>query len=177
MLNSLNLFIFENLRRRKSIKKESLSKNPFYLRRMKEEDLPNVLEIEQVSFPNPWHKKTFIGEILNHPISFPLVVVHGVQERVMGYIIFWHIHDEVQINNIAVHPDFRRMGIGEAVVNMVLSKVKMEGARFITLEVRPSNFAARALYNKLGFEVLGIKENYYIRPLEQAFIMGKRLSQ
>lgn len=177
MLNSLNLFIFENLRRRISIKRESLSKNPFYLRRMKEEDLPYVLEIEQVSFPNPWHKMTFIGEILNHPISFPLVVVHGVQKRVMGYIIFWHIHDDVQINNIAVHPDFRRMGIGEAVVNMVLSKVRMEGARFVTLEVRPSNFAARALYNKLGFEVLGIKENYYFRPQEHAFIMGKNLSQ
>ncbi len=173
----MNLFIFENLRRRISIKRESLSKNPFYLRRMKEEDLLNVLEIEQVSFPNPWHKRTFIGEIFNHPISFPLVVVHGVQERVMGYIIFWHIHDEVQINNIAVHPDFRRMGIGETVVNMVLAKVRMEGAKFIALEVRPSNLAARALYNKLGFEVLGIKENYYFSPQEHAFIMGKSLSQ
>ena len=173
----MNLFIFENLKRRISIKRESLSKNPFYLRRMKEEDLPYVLEIEQVSFPNPWHKMTFIGEILNHPISFPLVVIHGVQERVMGYIIFWHIHDEVQINNIAVHPDFRRMGIGETVVNMVLDTVRMEGARFITLEVRPSNFAARALYNKLGFEVLSIKENYYFGPKEHALIMGKRLNQ
>jgi ribosomal-protein-alanine N-acetyltransferase len=69
------------------------------------------------------------------------------------------------------------MGIGEAVVNMVLNKVRMEGARSVTLEVRPSNFAARALYNKLGFEVLGIKENYYFSPQEHAFIMGKSLSQ
>lgn len=176
MLNSLNLFIFENLRRRKRIKRESLIKHYLYLRRMKEEDLPSVLEIEQLSFPNPWHEMTFRGEIHNYPISFPFVVVLGAQKRIIGYIVFWHVKDEVQINNIAIHPDFRRMGIAEAVLNQVLNKIQKEGARFVALEVRPSNFAARSLYKKLGFNVLRVKENYYSTPPEHALVMGKQLN-
>ena len=142
---------------------------------MKEEDLPYILEIERHSFPNPWHETTFKGEIYNHPISFPFVIVSRLQDRVAGYIIFWRIESEVQVNNIAVHPDFRRMGIAEAVLNHVLYQLEKEGVKFVTLEVRPSNFAARSLYRKLGFEFLGTRKNYYHNPREHAFVMGKPL--
>jgi len=144
---------------------------------MEEEDLPYVLEIENLSFPNPWHEVTFKGEINNSKISFPFVIVHKYQNKIIGYIIFWHIKEQVQINTIAVHPDFRRMGIGESVLLQVLDKVRKDGAIFVTLEVRPSNLAARSLYYKLGFEVLGIRENYYSNPQEHAIIMGKSLDQ
>jgi len=83
---------------------------------MREEDLPEVLSIENSSFPNPWRDLTFLGEIRNQSISFPLVVVHSLHKRVIGYIIFWKIFEDVQINNIAVHPDYRRLGIGRAVL-------------------------------------------------------------
>ena len=142
---------------------------------MEEEDLPYVLEIENLSFPNPWHEVTFKGEINNRRISFPFVIVHRSQNKIIGYIIFWHIKEQVQINTIAVHPDFRRMGIGEFVLLQVLDQVHKDGAIFVTLEVRPSNLAARSLYYKLGFEVLGIRENYYSNPQEHAIIMGKSL--
>ena len=79
-------------------------------------------------------------------------------------------------NNIAIHPDYRRMGIAEAVLQQVLSDVRMGGTKLVTLEVRPSNIAARTLYNKLGFDVLGIKENYYHDPPEHALVMGKKLT-
>lgn len=177
MLKSSNLCIFGNLRWRKTIKKATLLQNSYSLRRMKEEDLPFVLEIENISFPNPWHEMTFRGEIHNHPISFPFVIVHKDQRRIIGYVIFWCIKDRAQINNIAIHPDFRRMGIAKAVLHQVLDQIKMAGANFITLEVRPSNFVARSLYNKLGFEVLGIKENYYHDPREDALILCKYLNQ
>lgn len=175
MPRSLSLFIFENLKRRKKIKRASIFQDSFYLRKMKEGDLPYILEIENVSFPNPWREMTFRGEICNQPISFPLVIVFKPQKKVIGYLVFWQIKEQMQINNIAIHPDYRRMGIAEAVLHQVLSEVRMEGAKLVTLEVRPSNIAARTLYNKLGFDVLGIKEDYYHDPPEPALVMGKKL--
>ncbi len=142
---------------------------------MKEGDLPYILEIENVSFPNPWHEMTFRGEIYNKPISFPFVIVFKPQKKVIGYVVFWQLKEQIQINNIAIHPDYRRMGIAEAVLQQVLSEVRMGETKFVTLEVRPSNIAARTLYNKLGFDVLGIKEDYYHDPPEPALVMGKKL--
>ena len=143
---------------------------------MEEKDLPAVLEIERLSFPNPWQESTFRGEIQHRPISFPLVVVHQTLGRVIGYIIFWVIGEDVQINNIAVHPDFRRMGIGEWILRQVIAEVKFRGARLITLEVRPSNTPALALYKKLGFKMMGIRKGYYSFPPEDAIVLGLRLT-
>ena len=144
---------------------------------MEEKDVAHVLEIESLSFPNPWREMTFRGEIYNQPISFPFVIVHKFQRKIIGYVIFWCIKERAQINNIAIHPDFRRMGIAESVMFQVLDQIRKAGAKLITLEVRLSNLAARSLYNKLGFEVFGIKENYYNDPREDALIMGKFLNQ
>jgi ribosomal-protein-alanine N-acetyltransferase len=143
---------------------------------MEEQDLPAVLGIEQVSFPAPWHESTFRGEMQHRPISFPLVVVHKTLGRVIGYVIFWMIGEDVQINNIAVHPDFRGMGIGERVLRSVIKEVKFRGARLITLEVRPSNTAAVSLYKKLGFKLLGIRKGYYTMPPEDATVLGLHLT-
>lgn len=142
---------------------------------MKEEDLPFVLGIEKLSFPNPWSEMTFKGEIHNYPISTPYVVAHKLQDKVIGYIIFWSIEEEVQINNIAIHPRYRRLGIAEEVLRQVLHQIKRSGMRFVTLEVRPSNFAALSLYNKLRFKFLGLSKNYYHNPVEHAYVMGKQL--
>jgi len=144
---------------------------------MEEGDIPFVYEIEKLSFPNPWHESTFKGEIQNRHISFPYVIVHSQEKKVIGYIIFWQVKDEVQINNIAIHPDFRRKGLGEAVMRKVLELVRRENAQFVFLEVRPSNAAAFSLYKKLGFKVLGIRKDYYSRPREDALVLGLRLNQ
>jgi [ribosomal protein S18]-alanine N-acetyltransferase len=142
---------------------------------MEEKDLAAVLEIEQLSFPAPWQESTFRGEIQHRPISFPLVVVHKTLGRVIGHVIFWVIGEDVQINNIAVHPDFRGMGIGERVLRYVIKEVKLRGARLITLEVRPSNTAALSLYKKLGFRLVGIRKGYYTIPPEDAMVLGLHL--
>jgi ribosomal-protein-alanine N-acetyltransferase len=168
--------IFENPRRRKTVKKVKILPDFFSMRKMEEEDLPSVVEIENISYPNPWREMTFRGELYNQPLSFPFVIVHKYQRKIIGYIIFWCMKDRAQINNIAVHPDFRRMGIAEAVMRQVLDQIKKARAGLVTLEVRPSNGAARSLYNKLDFEVLGIKENYYHDPEEDALVMGKFLN-
>lgn len=143
---------------------------------MEEQDLSAVLAIESLSFPNPWHESTFKGEIQHRPISSPLVIVHSTMNKVIGYIIFWLIGEEVQINNIAVHPDFRRLGIGEHVLRQVIEQVKWRGAKFISLEVRQSNIAALTLYKKIGFRMLGVRKNYYTNPSEDAFVFGLQVN-
>ncbi|MFB0566588.1 MAG: ribosomal protein S18-alanine N-acetyltransferase [Candidatus Aminicenantaceae bacterium] len=142
---------------------------------MEEKDIPSVCLIENLSFPSPWHESTFRVEVHNRPISFPYVIVHKEIKSVIGYIIYWHIKEEVHINNIAVHPDFRRKGIAETVLREILTSIEKDGATFVTLEVRPSNFAALALYKKLGFEVFGVKRDYYLKPREDALILGKQI--
>ena len=142
---------------------------------MKESDIPVVHVIEGLSFPNPWTDATFRGEVQNQGISFPAVIIHEPDQKVAGYIIYWHIRDEVQINNFALHPDFRGRGIGEAALKAILIEVRGKGATFVTLEVRPSNMPAVTLYRKLGFKVLGTRKGYYSNPVEDAYVMGLAL--
>ena len=139
---------------------------------MKDADLPAVREIESLSFSNPWSDATFRGEIQNKGISFPMIIVRPQDGRVVGYIMYWQIRDEVQINNVAVHPDFRGKGIGEAAMRLVLKEVREKGATFATLEVRVSNAAAVRLYEMLGFKILGTRKGYYTNPVEDAYVMG-----
>jgi ribosomal-protein-alanine N-acetyltransferase len=146
------------------------------LRRMREADLPMVVAIENVSFSNPWSEETFRGELQNRPISHPLVILAGPSARVVGYVIYWQIQQDVQVNNIAVHPDFRGRGIGEAALRAALALAVAAGAAFVTMEVRPSNAPALSLYRKMGFQVLGIRPGYYTNPNEDAYVMGLSLS-
>ncbi|OGD21069.1 MAG: ribosomal-protein-alanine N-acetyltransferase [Candidatus Aminicenantes bacterium RBG_16_63_16] len=142
---------------------------------MEAADLPSVMEIEVVSFPNPWQESTFRGEIQHRPISFPLVVEHSAHNRVIGYIVFWVIGEEAQINNIAVHPDFRRLGVGERVLRQVIAQLRSSGVSMVTLEVRPSNTGAQTLYRKLGFRMIGLRKGYYTNPPEDAFVLALHL--
>ncbi|HPW17741.1 MAG TPA: ribosomal protein S18-alanine N-acetyltransferase [Candidatus Aminicenantes bacterium] len=148
----------------------------YFIRRMKEADLAAVRVIETRSFSNPWSDNTFRGEIQNTAVSFPLVVLRRPGDEVVAYIVYWHIRGDVQVNNIAVRPDCRGLGLGEAMMRFAIAKVRAAGAEFMTLEVRPSNAPAVALYRKLGFEVLGRRKNYYSGPDEDAFVMGLVLS-
>jgi ribosomal-protein-alanine N-acetyltransferase len=148
----------------------------FFIRRMRDEDLSSVREIERRSFSNPWSDSTFRGEIQNTAVSFPMVVVRRPGEEVVGYIVYWRIRDDVQINNVAVHPDCRGLGLGEAMVRHVIARSREAEATFITLEVRQSNTPALTLYRKLGFEVMGTRKNYYTKPDEDAYVMALVLS-
>jgi ribosomal-protein-alanine N-acetyltransferase len=142
---------------------------------MKPADLPFVKETENLSFTNPWPESAFKGEVENPGISFPYVIVLKGEERIVGHIIYWQIKEEVQISNIAIHPDFRGLGIGKKVMSSIMAKIRKEGVSYIFLEVRPSNHHAVALYKKLGFQKLGLRKNYYHNPVEDAIIMGKSL--
>ncbi len=145
----------------------------FDMRRMRRDDLPRVLSIERQSFSNPWPETTFLGEIQNIGLSYPMVAAARPGGEIIGYVLYWLVADEMQINNVAVHPDWRRRGLGEKMLRAALDLAKGQGAATAVLEVRQSNLAARTLYErKLGFGFLAIREDYYSGPTEDAVVLG-----
>jgi ribosomal-protein-alanine N-acetyltransferase len=145
----------------------------FDLRRMRRDDLAQVLPIERQSFNNPWPETTFLGEIQNIGLSYPMVAAIQPGGEIIGYVLYWLVGDEMQINNVAVHPDWRRCGLGEKMLRAALDLAKNAGAATAVLEVRQSNLAARTLYErKLGFGFLAIREDYYTGPTEDAIVLG-----
>ncbi|MFQ5665647.1 MAG: ribosomal protein S18-alanine N-acetyltransferase [Candidatus Binatia bacterium] len=138
---------------------------------MRVEDLDAVVEIERCSFAKPWTPGLFLHE---RTVPFSRTILARADDRsgrVMGYVCWWLVGDEVHILNIAVHPECRKCGVGRALVELVLRDAEERHASIITLEVRRENTAALALYRSLGFAELGVRQHYYGRG-EDAIIMG-----
>ncbi|NPV73909.1 MAG: ribosomal protein S18-alanine N-acetyltransferase [Pelotomaculum sp.] len=138
---------------------------------MRLEHLDQVVEIENFSFPSPWSRSAFAYEILQNRFACYLVAVAG--GTVVGYGGMWLILDEAHITNVAVHPEYRKNNIGRTLMLEMMRRAALMGAVRMTLEVRPSNAAARRLYASLGFEVKGIRRRYYTDTNEDAIIMWK----
>lgn len=140
---------------------------------MRTDDLDRVLAIEQASFSTPWSKNLFLSEFRNRPISNLLVaLLQGQPERiVVGYCIFWLVHDEMHILNIAVDPTFRRRGIAHALARTALLFAIKKGSVRAMLEVRESNMQARLMYAGLGFIATYVRKKYYAEPDEDAIVM------
>ncbi len=137
---------------------------------MKSSHVAQIAELEKICFSDPWSEKSIASELENK-LAFWLVAVEG--DRVAGYIGSQTVIDETDMMNVAVHPDFRRKGIAEALVNALVEHLKTMGSRCLTLEVRASNAPAIALYEKLGFREIGRRKNYYRNPREDALILRK----
>lgn len=144
--------------------------DPVLIRPMTEDDLPAVLKIENASYPNPWSLDSFRHEIHQSPVSH-FFVAATAQGRILGYIGIWLIADEMHINNVAVAPEARRMGIARRLLDYVLDRTLFPGIVSATLEVRISNDAAVALYKSLGFVDVGMRRDYYTNPTEDAVLM------
>ncbi|MDA8434168.1 MAG: ribosomal protein S18-alanine N-acetyltransferase, partial [Nitrospiraceae bacterium] len=96
-------------------------------------------------------------------------------ERIIGYVCVSRILDEGHFLDLAVHPEFRRHGVGAALVSHAVARLADEGCKFVYLEVRASNEAAARLYEKFGFERIGLRKNYYTSPGEDGVMMRLRL--
>lgn len=138
---------------------------------LNETDLREVLEIERVSFPTPWSKNMFIEDISNKDRSF--FIVARMDERIVAYGGFWLILDEAHLGNLAVHPDFRRQGIGKKTLQKLIEIAKSKGANLMTLEVREGNKTARTLYENIGFRLVAIRRKYYNDTDEDAYVYIK----
>lgn len=146
----------------------------FSLVPMREEHLDQVYRIEKVSFPTPWSRASFLGELKN---DFARYLVAAKDERVLGYAGMWLILDEAHVTNLAVHPDYRGRGVGRALMAGLMWLAVCLGAVRMTLEVRVSNEAAIGLYKRLGFRQEGRRRGYYSDTGEDALIMWKNLHQ
>ena len=137
-------------------------------RDMMADDLEDVLVIERASFPIPWSRGIFLGEI-EHPFCHDLVAL--VESQIVGYICFAIVYDEIHLRNLAIHRDWKRHGVASRLLSRMIAISSAEGARYGTLEVRKSNTAALELYKRFGFVVEGVRPSYYSETREDALIM------
>lgn len=140
-------------------------------REMEIADIDGVVMVENQSFTSPWSRQSFYDELKNQLAHYLLAVM---EDTVIGYVGMWLIIDEAHITNVAVLPRYRKLGIGKCIMQKALDIAKARGAVSMTLEVRPSNTPAMALYKKLGFEHAGVRKNYYEDTQEDAIIMWLR---
>jgi [ribosomal protein S18]-alanine N-acetyltransferase len=140
------------------------------IRRMELEDIPAVHEIDLLSFSLPWPERSFRFELTENPVSRGWVA--EVDQKIAAMLVLWFIVDEAHVATIAVHPDFRRQGIGEQILLQALRAAHAEGAQRAFLEVRAGNAAAQAMYKKYGFEVAGVRRGYYQDNDEDALLMN-----
>ena len=129
-----------------------------------------IAQIEKVCFSDPWSEKSVASELEN---ELSLWLVAEEDGQVCGYVGSQTVLGETDMMNVAVHPDFRRRGIAEALVNALVEALKAKGSHCLTLEVRASNSPARALYEMLGFSRIGTRKNYYRNPKEDGLILRK----
>ncbi|MEK6223451.1 MAG: ribosomal protein S18-alanine N-acetyltransferase [Thermodesulfobacteriales bacterium] len=132
------------------------------------EDLDEIVAIENVSYPSPWPKQIFEREIEAQNSYKRIIRFSG---SVVAYIVTWTVHDEVHILNIAVHPDFRKIGLGEMLLRDCLGFSSDRGLKLAVLEVRTSNNSAIKLYEKIGFKTLRVRKKYYSDTGEDAYVM------
>jgi ribosomal-protein-alanine N-acetyltransferase len=140
---------------------------------MRVADLPTVLSIERRSYPTPWTEENFRQEIESNPHAWNLVLEQEGELR--AYASCHFVAGELQINDIAVDPDARRRGIGGRLLDELLARARRGGASRATLEVRPSNAAARELYARRGFFEAGRRRGYYADTGEDAILMERAL--
>jgi ribosomal-protein-alanine N-acetyltransferase len=139
------------------------------LRAMAEADIGRVLEIEGACFPRPWSRESFLSELNNACARYIVLAEDGV---VCGFGGMWLIIDEAHVNNIAVHPDYRRSGYGRRILRELMRMAYRAGEiTRMTLEVRVTNVPAISLYTAMGFEVAGRRRQYYEDNGEDAYIM------
>ena len=155
------------------MRKLQSSPESFLIRQMTSEDMPEVMEIERVAFTNPWSPDLLRRE-LSHDWSTILLVEEELapgMRRLLGFSIFWVVHDELHILNVATDPSQRRRGVARAVMNATLDRGRQRRCVMATLEVRRSNEAALSLYRGLGFRAVGVRPNYYVDEGEDAIVM------
>lgn len=122
------------------------------------EDLEDIMEIEEDSFAAPWSYESWKREIEN-PLTYYEVLLY--RDVIIGYVGAWLLGDQAHIGNVAVDEDFRSNGYGRYMMNHYLFSIYEKGMRAATLEVRDDNVPAIRLYESLGFEVEGVRKNYY----------------
>ena len=145
---------------------------PWVIEPLAHDDIDDVLALEEAAFTNPWTRAMYLAELENSSVSY-CFLARDAERRAVGFCSFWRVLDELHINNLAVLPQLRRTGIGSMLLTFVLKQGVELGAKRATLEVRRSNEAAKALYERFGFSVAGVRAAYYSKPVEDALVLWR----
>ncbi len=140
--------------------------------------LDRVVEVEQSCFSDPWPTSAFLAEF-SHPWSYFKVLVrdkHSKGTRVDGYIIAWMLPDDMHLLKMAVLPNWRRKGLARFMLDDCLMTFGNCGGGVASLEVRPSNSAALALYSSFGFRQVAVRRGYYSKDHEDALLLLKDIA-
>ena len=145
----------------------------FRIRKMTAADLDAVMAIERVAHPHHWSV-----ELMRRELGHDWSTIFLCEEpdgrggmRLLGFVIFWLVHDELHVLNLATAPEHRRRGVGRTVLEAALERGRQHRCSLATLEVRRSNEPAIALYKAYGFRAVGIRPNYYVDEGEDAVVM------
>lgn len=139
-------------------------------RKMVPDDADAVARVEAACFPVPWSRESFWREASNENTSY-ILAIDAATEGVIGYAGCWIVADEAQITNVAILPAYRGCGAGTQLFAASIEVALARGATAMTLEVRPSNAPALALYHHFGFTEAGRRKGYYSDNGEDAIIM------
>jgi ribosomal-protein-alanine N-acetyltransferase len=135
-------------------------------------DLAEIERIERRSYPTPWSRSMFAGE-LSKPSSYCIGAVDGDVDRLAAYLIVSRYVDAWHVMNVAVDPRYRRRGLARQLLTELFGATSSDSMRGYTLEVRVSNDAAIKLYERLGFKISGVRRGYYTDNREDAYVMWK----
>ena len=145
----------------------------YHIRKAEERDVKPLAELDARCFPDPWSEQSFQEDVVKNPLAYYLVA-ESAEGELLGYAGVWMIVGEGHITNVAANPDYRRNGIARAILTKLFETCQKEhGIGPFTLEVRPSNDAALALYESFGFQVAGRRKGYYENNGEDALIMWR----
>ena len=144
-----------------------------FIRKMKEEDLHVIEEMENILFTSPWKYEDFLYEINENAFSHNYVVEDN--NIIVGYVGLWIMYDQSQITTIGVHPNYQRRGIGQMMMDRMIEESINHECVTMSLEVRVSNSKAISLYEKNGFEKVALRKNYYEDNHEDAYLMIKQM--
>jgi len=133
--------------------------------------LDEIAELERICFSVPWSRNMLAEELDNACSAF--LAALDETNRVVGYAGLMVVLDEGYITNVAVHPEFRRRGIAQKLLDVFENFARANKLAFLTLEVRESNYGAIALYGSRGYRGVGRRKNYYEHPKEDAVIMTR----
>lgn len=139
------------------------------------ERVDEVLEIEKLSFTDPWSREMFRSELEVGGGTYARMAVR--EGRLVGYLLAVLIEDEAHLGNLAVHPSERRSGVGQRLLDDLLATARASGITRITLEVRKSNENARKFYFRNDFIDVAMRKNYYRNPHEDAIVMLRSLRE
>jgi [ribosomal protein S18]-alanine N-acetyltransferase len=142
-----------------------------HIRWMIRRDMPSVLSIEDQSFEFPWSEEEFIRALRQRNC---IGMVAELNEIVVGFMIYELHKNRLHILNFAVHDDYRRMGVGRAMIEKLVSKLSQQRRSRIILEVRETNLQAQLFFREVGFQAVSVLRDYYQDTDEDAYVMQLR---